>query len=103
MTSAVNWVILALIGFRLVSNLPTPFIIFQGIPPVSFIATRLSRTRHHVAGGGLGAVVLVELCVVGLVLVGLGALHLVVTLLRLQGVLTGHLTERMSVRNALWA
>ena len=55
------------------------------------------------AGGGLGAVVLVELHVVGLVLVGLGALHLVVTLLRLQGVLTGHLTERISVGNALWA
>ena len=101
MTSAVNLVILALIGFRLVSNLPTLFIILLGIPPVSFIATRLSRTRPHVAGGGLSAVVLFELHVVGLVLVGLGALHLVVTLLRLQGVLADHLTERISVRNAL--
>ena len=55
------------------------------------------------AGGGLGAVVLVELRGGGLVLVGLGALHLVVAFLRLQGVLTGHLTERISVGNALWA
>ena len=70
---------------------------------MSLIVTKWSRTRPHVAGGGLGAVVLVELHVVGLVLVGLGALHLVVTLLRLQGVLTGHLTERISVGNALWA
>ena len=70
---------------------------------MSFIATRLSRTWPHVAGRGLSAVVLFELHVVGLVLVGLGALHLVVTLLRLQGVLTGHLTERISVGNALWA
>ena len=55
------------------------------------------------AGGGLGAVVMVELHAVGLVLVGLGAPHQVVTVLRLQGVLTGHLTERISVRSALRA
>ena len=56
-----------------------------------------SRTRPHVADGGLGAIVLVELLGVGLVLVRLGALYLVVAFLRLQGVLTGHLTERISV------
>ena len=39
------------------------------------------------AGGGLGAVVLVELRGGGLALVGLSALHLVVAFLRLQGVL----------------
>ena len=55
------------------------------------------------AGGGLGVVVLVELRGGGLVLVGLGALHLVVASLRLQGVLTGHLAKRISVGNALWA
>ena len=70
---------------------------------MKLIVTRLSRTRPHVAGGGLGAVVLVKLHVVGLVLVGLGTLHLVITLLRLQGVLTCHLTGRISVGNALWA
>ena len=60
-----------------------------------------SRTWPHVAGGGLGVVIRVELRGGGLVLVGLAALHLVVPFLRLQGVLTGHLAERVSVRNAL--
>ena len=63
----------------------------------------LSRTWPHVAGGSLGAIVLVELHVVGLVLVGLGAPPRVVTILRLQGVLTGHLAKRISVRSALRA
>ena len=67
---------------------------------MKLIVTRLSRTRPHVVGGGPSAVVLSELQLVGLVLVGLGALRQVVTLRPLLGVLADHLAERISVRNA---
>ena len=49
-------------------------------------------------GGGPSAVVLSELQLVGLVLVGLGALRQVVTLRPLLGVLADHLAERISVK-----
>ena len=60
-----------------------------------------SRTWPHVVGGGPGVVIRVELLGGGLVLVGQGALHLIFPSLRLQGVLTGPLAVRLSVRVAL--
>ena len=63
----------------------------------------MSRTWPYDAVGGLAAVVLFGLLGEGPVLVRLGAPHRFLTILRLQGALTGHLAERISVRSALRA